>query len=283
MNRPYIAGLIRTVTQEDDMTELVRGLDAATILTPYARTIADNGFGNVGRYLKSLTVAEVAALHAVGLGVWLIFETTATRALDGGPAGSVDGARSALQAQALGAPPGTAIYTTVDIDPSVAQLAAVSAYFAAYAAALGPYKLGGYADGAVLDKTHPQYPWLSGAMGWQGSRQYLAAHPDVFRQGPEIKAGQTASWNDLAWPAMPFAYDPNICAGDIGAWLPAGAAPVAAIAVTPPPSAPRTAVETIIVAPSFTTAVRAFQASKGLAADGVIGRNTLRALYQEKE
>lgn len=213
------------------MTEYLRGLDAATILTPYCKQIAVAGFVSVGRYLKSLTRAEVDALHAAEIGLWLIFETTATRALGGAAAGESDGVKAASQAKALGAPPGTVIYWTVDTDVLPTQLPAVGAYGLKFGAAIAAegYRAGSYACGdaqTYMAKNLAAVPlsWLPGAMGWSGSRAYDATGAWVMKQGPQINAGRTANWVGLAWPALPFPYDPNVIVTgrDYGAWMPPG-------------------------------------------------------------
>lgn len=212
---------------------LTRGLDAATILTPYAQRIADAGFSLVGRYLKSLSIAEIAAIHGAGLGLWLIEESTAARALAGAGAGKDDGAKAIARAQALGAPKGAAIFPTVDTDVLPSQLPVVAGYIVAFAAICGAagYSCGGpYACGDVHTylaenaTTAVWAPWLAGAMGWSGSRSYDTTNAWALKQGPQINAGRTASWANFEWPALPFPYDPDLIARpDFGAWLPPSA------------------------------------------------------------
>lgn len=197
-----------------------RGLDAAAILTPYAKRIADAGFVAVGRYLKSLTRAEVDALHAAGLDVWLIYEYRGPRALDGAIAGGVDGRQARMQAISLEAPFGTRIYVTVDFDPQPEQMPAVLSYVAAFAGAISPYAIGAYASGEVLRRSGVA-PWLAGAMGWTGSRAFDVDPPLwEMKQGQTITASRIARWAGLDWPAMPFDYDPDVIAGEIAAWMP---------------------------------------------------------------
>lgn len=224
---------------------MIRGLDAATVLTPYASAIRAAGIAHVGRYLKSLTVGEVAALHAAGLGLWLIFESTADRALAGASAGSADGVTAARQAQALGAPPSTAIAATVDLDPSVAQLPQVLAYLDVFRSSSSRRGLT-YACGAVLSRDAGT-PWLAGAIGWSGSRAYYATKAAAIVQGPQVNAHATATWEGGTWPALPFAYDPDLLArDDFGLWLP----PTATTAPIPQSTVPsaRTIQATLVTA-----------------------------------
>lgn len=208
------------------MGDPMRGLDADTILTPYAQQIADAGFTDVGRYLKNLTAEEVAALHAVGLGIWLIFERGAEDVLDGDAQGAADGTIALAQAQALGVPAGVAIYATADTDLSDAQATVAESYWWAFDAQINPagYKIGGYADGVTLAELLMHglnYPWLAGARGWAGYSDFVVTNNAVMIQGPQLGAGETAIWEDIEWPALPFPYDPNMMlADDIGAWMP---------------------------------------------------------------
>lgn len=256
----------------------LRGLDADTVLTPYARQIKAAGFDYVGRYLKNVTPAEVNALHVAGLGVWLIYETTAKRAFYGDPAGREDGLAAKQQAMALGVPSGTTIFATVDTDPAaysggLAQaLALIRAYMQAFAQSLGAnYHLGIYASGDVLSGNYDiAIPWLAGAMGWSGSRAYDATNKWALKQGPDF-GGRSVNWAGLNWPSMPFDYDPNlIVAGtSFGAWLPSGTAPA-------PHPTPQVVMAPVSVLPDLAAA----QAELGVTADGVWGPETDAAFAQ---
>lgn len=203
---------------------MARGLDADTILTPYAVRIAAAGFTDVGRYLKNLTTEEVRALHAAGLRIWLIFERAADDVLAGAAQGAVDGKRAFSQAQNLGAPGGTAIYPAADTDVLSAQAAISEDYWAAFDGVIFPtYKIGAYADGTLDEALLTQgldYPWLAGARGWAGFEDFLTNGKPCMVQGPQINAGETSTWNGQNWPALPFDYDPNVILADNGAWAP---------------------------------------------------------------
>ena len=199
------------------------GLDADQDLSRWAAAIGDGGIGLVLRYLKNLTVTEVAALHGAGLLVGLIFETGAERALLGAAAGEEDGVLALRQAQALGAPPSVGIYATVDDDVGAAQLAAVEAYFLAFGGCLrGKARLGAYGSGLVLRTVKAELSWLAGASGWTGSGWFLVGGSPAIVQGPTLETG--GSWAPrtmppVDWPDLGFAYDPDmILAADVGAW-----------------------------------------------------------------
>lgn len=241
------------------MTDYLRGLDAATVLTPYAKTIADHGFSAAGRYLKSLTRPEIEALHGAGLGLWLIYESTPARALGGFAAGQQDGDKARIQAVALGVPPEVAIFLTVDTDVSAPQIEPVSQYHIGFQTGANPRACGSYSCGAVqlavAKMAKPPIAWLAGAMGWNGSKAYDATAAWSMKQGPQINAGHTANWAGLSWPALSFAYDPNliVVGADVGFWMPSGTQ------IPAPPATP--AAPVLVVIPSALDLQRALQAA----------------------
>lgn len=199
---------------------------APAIKTAFAGAGCDHPF--VMRYLGRMTRAEADAIRAAGLALCLIYETSALRSLGGATAGQLDGIRALKQVSLIGSPPATvAIFPTVDTDVSTpTQIAAVEAYFIAFDAVIfGKYQIGGYADGtaeSALRADGMPYTWLAGAMGWDGSRAFLATGNPTLVQGPTIAARTKHIWRDfpsVAWPALPFDYDPDIAlAADYGAW-----------------------------------------------------------------
>jgi hypothetical protein len=206
------------------MTDLFRGLDADTDLSPFISRMKAGGLVFVRRYLKNLTPAEFYKLDAAGLRVGFIYETGATRALLGGVAGVADGQHAATQATALLAACGItptpaddyALYPTIDSDVTDSdEIAACVAYCAGFGASIGPtFVLGGpYACGTILRATAAEMrlvdPWLAGAGGWNGSHAYLdALPPDYSRQGPTLAAG--GEWAGVEWPDIGTPYDPDL-------------------------------------------------------------------------
>ena len=87
------------------------------------------GYVGVMRYLarkvdaKLLQAGERDALHAAGLGIGLVWETTASRAGDGEAAGVADAVTAEGLADALGAPRELPIFFAVDFDATAAQVA----------------------------------------------------------------------------------------------------------------------------------------------------------------
>jgi hypothetical protein len=127
---------------------------------------------------KNLTREEAAALRAAGLDVVVVFEHGATRPLLGSAAGSVDGHRAREQADAAGAPPGSAIYAAIDFDVQPDQLDAVRAYLDGFGAAVAPHPAGVYggwrAMYAAENLRRVRYRWQAAA--WAYGR---GTHPDA--------------------------------------------------------------------------------------------------------
>lgn len=167
------------------------GIDtAARISAPVAAKIAEQNLTFVGRYLtdpswwKSLTDDEVKRIHNAGVGILLIWETTAARCKDGEEAGKRDGYTAYSLAKQIGVPDNMVIYFAVDYDAPKNDYAAIEAYLYAAKAACAPYRCGVYgkadlinavkADaymqcvawsyGVVSTKTNVyQYEWQGGA------------------------------------------------------------------------------------------------------------------------
>ena len=121
---------------------------------------------------KYSSAAQIAAFRADGIGVGLIYETTATRVLGGCAAGTTDGIRTRAARTHVGAPQTTPVYgVAVDFAVTTAQYATVDAYADCYADQVGGKGLAGvYARGDYI--THAAirgytrlwqtYAWSSG-------------------------------------------------------------------------------------------------------------------------
>jgi len=100
---------------------------------PGGAALAAAGKCFAGRYLypgggKGLTAGEVNDLHAHGILVFTIFESSAMRALDGFAAGAADARTAQGQLAACGLPADQVVYFGVDFDATDAQLAAIDDY-----------------------------------------------------------------------------------------------------------------------------------------------------------
>lgn len=93
---------------------------------PSPSSIKAAGYSGAMRYLggdsRCITPSEAGALLGAGLGIGLIWETTANRALDGRQAGVDDAHKANDCATRCGAPDATRIYYAVDFGPTPDQL-----------------------------------------------------------------------------------------------------------------------------------------------------------------
>lgn len=172
---------------EDELT--LRGLDTEE----YCGNLSPGSVDFVCRYYsrpgnpKNLTPQEAKAVSALGISIVSVFETSATRAIGASAADGVDDATLAIdQAHACGQPQGSAIYFAVDGDiADASQVHDYTAGFAATCRAAG-YRVGVYGGGNVCAYLRGSglvdFAWLSGALGFTGSRQYLAEGQWHIRQ-----------------------------------------------------------------------------------------------------
>ena len=146
------------------------------------------GVTSIGRYIaagleheqKVIKPSEAKAIADAGLRLFLIYESTAKRSLEGSEAGQYDGVFALGWAKSVGAQKGDAIYATVDFDASPSELFDVLNYFSAFKDALGGYfELGAYASGYVCDELYSRgiikYRWLTMSLGFRGSRDSARA------------------------------------------------------------------------------------------------------------
>jgi peptidoglycan hydrolase-like protein with peptidoglycan-binding domain len=222
----------------------------ATLLIDYAFTraaaasIADAGYSGAIGYLstdesKDISAANVADLHAHGLGAGFVWETTATRATGGFAAGQQDAVAARTQAHGLGAPAGTCLYFAVDEDATVSDIAA---YFQGVYAISSPYLSGVYGSLTVVEGI-----LAAGyaAKGWQT----CAWSGEVVSSKAVLYQRQTKTLPAIAGVAAD-SYDEDVLLtetlADAGLWIP-GATP----APTPAPPKPKPAPLPTPKAPAF--------------------------------
>lgn len=131
-----------------------------SLARPSPAAIKAAGYVAVWRYLspnpnaKNLSVSEANALHAAGLGIGLIWETFADRALSGEAGGTADGTAAVAQAKALGAASGCPLLANLgDFKATLAQIPAIQAYYHAFRRVPGfAYQAGGYATRFIIDQ-----------------------------------------------------------------------------------------------------------------------------------
>lgn len=184
-------------------------IDTAIDTTPHLATLKAAGVTTIIRYLspinpaaaKCIKPAEARAIAAAGLRLALVCEGWGDFAHGGisGAAGERDGAWCTKYAPTVGAPANAAIAYAVDVDASTAQIKQlVLPYFAsisaAHAAAPVQYRRTAYGSGnvltAALNAGSANIDWLAGALGWGGSRAYLAARrPILVQHAPQRLCG----------------------------------------------------------------------------------------------
>jgi hypothetical protein len=146
---------------------------------PNAQAIYDAGYRGVMRYLshdtrgKDLSIAEAAALHKAGLGIGLVWETTADRARAGEAAGKSDAAEANAKADALGFPTSCPIFYAVDYDAVVND---ITGYFIGIGNVTGrPVGVyGSYYVVKAMMAAYANYGWQT--MAWSGGQKLSTAH-----------------------------------------------------------------------------------------------------------
>lgn len=144
---------------------------------PSPAAIKSSGYVAVGRYLggssaKQISKAEADALHAAGLGIWLVWEGAADRAAQGRAAGVADAHSALASARALGYPDSAPLFFAVDFDanPSV-----VRPYFAGVKSVLGN-RTGVYGGIRVTQALADLAPYRWQTAAWSGGKVDTNAH-----------------------------------------------------------------------------------------------------------
>ena len=126
---------------------------------PAPAAIKAAGYVGVWRYLsggtagKDITFAEFESYLKAGLGIGLVWETSAQAALGGAAQGTADGKAAVAQAASIGFPHGAPLLCNVgDFAATPAQISAIQAYYDAFAAEASAYQYGGYATGYIIDE-----------------------------------------------------------------------------------------------------------------------------------
>lgn len=138
---------------------------------PSLATIRSQGFVAVGRYLgnsssKLITDAEAKQIRAHGLGLWLVWETTAVRATAGHAAGVADAKAARAQAAKVGYPTNAPIFFAVDFDATPAQ---VRSYFEGVHSVLGG-RTGVYGGIRVTEGLRDLCPFRWQTAAWSGGK-----------------------------------------------------------------------------------------------------------------
>lgn len=238
-----------------------------------------------GRDAKWLGPAEAKSLHADGLDIVVVFETSAKRADGGREAGLADARTAVVELAYCGLPADQPVYFAVDWDTEVGPL--ITAYFKAAAEVLGLKRVGAYGSEKVIkalfDKGMITYGWQTYA--WSGGRWDSRNHIEQYANGEHL-AGASVDFD-------------RSMREDFGQWR---AKPAPAPAPKPWPGRLLKATSPLMhgsdvlwvqqhlhthgaristdgqYGPKTRDAVRAFQKSGHLAVDGIVGAKTWAAL-----
>lgn len=167
----------------------VPGIDVAWA-RPTVAQIKASGAHWVARYFskdssKNLHASEVAAYPTAGLGIVVVWETTAGRARAGHAAGVADAQAADAQRKAVGLPADMPLHFAVDTDTDWAH---VAAYFAGAASVLGRARVGVYGGFKVIEGAAAaghKYLWQT--VAWSGGR--WSTHATIRQTGSTTLAG----------------------------------------------------------------------------------------------
>lgn len=179
----------------------------------------------VCRYLsndpgKNLTASEVKALVGAGIAVVCNWESTATRANDGGfTGGAADAAAALAQARACGIPDDRPIYFSVDQDTTVGPK--ITAYFQGIASIIPRSRIGVYGGYQVvkgcLDAKLASWAWQTYA--WSGWPTRWDPRANIRQVENSLKIGSAdVDRNEsqtLDFGQYPGVHNPNVDTGDI--------------------------------------------------------------------
>lgn len=246
---------------------------------------------------KDITRTELDNLLAEGLGVGLVWETTASRMLGGAPAGQADVVKAQQQVAALGV--GTIpIYFAADWDASESEQGAINAYLDACAGVIGRDRTGLYGSYYVVKRAFDAgkctfgwqtYAWSGG--NWD-ARAQLQQYSNNVPLGPanvdlnRSTADDYGHWprpgdDSAVTPPTPpgpvaevpelhvdyFATDHNSTCPDVITWQQQMSE--RGWAVDPDG----------IYGPASASACEQFQTEKGLAVDSTVGPETWAATW----
>jgi hypothetical protein len=194
----------------------IPGLDYSFEPHPSPLAIRNSGARFVVRYIspipvndtngKNLLKAELDALGASSISVVLVFETTASRMLDGEAAGILDAtdAKAVVAALGMGETP---VYFACDFDATPAQQAPINAYLVGCASVLGLARVGIYGGFYPVSRalTAGVAKWAFQTFAWSGSNWDPRAQ---IRQGAQFTLDGASCDHDSAeypnygqWPA----------------------------------------------------------------------------------
>jgi Domain of unknown function (DUF1906) len=120
---------------------------------------------------KNMTPVYATALQAAGLGVLLVWESTAQQALGGAASGRSDAVQAVMLANALKYPNGSPLFVNIgDFAATEDQIPFIRSYYEAFAAGINPRMAGGYGTGYIINQLAPVCTgiWWQNAMDDEG-------------------------------------------------------------------------------------------------------------------
>lgn len=180
------------------------GLDYSAYAFPAAAAVRDSGHEFVCRYLswlgnpKNLKPEEIADMHAHGVAVVVVFETTRWRAADGFDAGKYDAGEALDQARRLGWPADRPIYFAVDFEVPQDQCGTIWSYFDGVKTVLGRDRVGVYGSYDVvrtmIEGGLVKYAWQTAA--WSAG-QFGGPRINLFQRAEQVTVdGVTCDVNE---------------------------------------------------------------------------------------
>lgn len=179
---------------------------------PGGAAITAAGFDFVMRYVpypgdgsKGLTVEEIADLRSNGLGIGLVFENTAGRALDGYAAGRADAQQYTRSMLALGYPVDLPCFFAIDFDAQPDQYEQIGDYFSGAIVVLGIKRVGAYGHDRILDFLwgNGLIKWAWQTYAWSGGRLYPYRNLLQYSNGETLNGGAVdyneANGNGAGW------------------------------------------------------------------------------------
>lgn len=172
-----------------------QGIDWAWGGPPSAASLRHANIGFVGRYFsydqgKNIHAGEYKFLRSLGIDVIVAWETTATRARDGGMAGRSDALAAETQRAACGMPGSQPIHFAVDYEASISE---IEPYFKSVHNAIGLTRTGAYGgynviknlfDANLIHSGWQTYAWSAGQ--WDRRARYRQYSNGHFLGGVEV-------------------------------------------------------------------------------------------------
>ena len=222
---------------------------------PSPAAIKAAGYSDVLRYVptgfagKDVSLPEIQEIHAAGLGIGFIWETTAQRATAGSPAGQEDGNICKSQLEKLKVSRGSPVFVNVgDFAATPDELNAIVGYYYQFRFALGSdtiFRCGAYATSYLIAHMVAQGQtgiWWQNAIDDQGiSGSVVNTHASMYQRTSPTKSIAGSKPGDYDEDAFGFGPVP-----DIPFWKPS-VSPSPAPAPVPVPAPSPKVIKTVTV------------------------------------